>query len=101
MEYQETLLIMCLLKLNLLQSMVLIKVTCSSIRFNCLSDRLPKTYYKEDFIAATMTTEMTNTTKLREFVKELKRLKVEVVKPSINECVLQNLKQKIIKFIMG
>ena len=45
-----------------------------------------KTYYKEDFIAATMTTELTNTSKLREFVEELKRLKVEIVKPSINEC---------------
>jgi len=45
-----------------------------------------KTYFKEDFIAATMTTELTNTTKLREFVEELKRLKVEIIKPSINEC---------------
>ncbi len=45
-----------------------------------------KTYYKEDFIAATMTTELTNTSKLREFVEELKRLKVEIVRPSINKC---------------
>ena len=45
-----------------------------------------KTYYKEDFIAATMTTELTNTTKLREFVEELKRLKVEMIRPSINQC---------------
>ena len=43
-----------------------------------------KTYHKEDFIAATMTTELTNTSKLREFVEELKRLKVELVRPSIN-----------------
>ncbi len=43
-----------------------------------------KTYYKEDFIAATMSTELTNTSKLREFVEELKRLKVEIVRPSIN-----------------
>ena len=43
-----------------------------------------KTYHKEDFIAATMTTELTNTSKLREFVEELKRLNVEIVKPSIN-----------------
>ena len=34
-----------------------------------------KTYYKEDFIAATMSTELTNTSKLREFVEELKDLK--------------------------
>ena len=45
-----------------------------------------KTYYKEDFIAATMTTELTNTSKLREFVEELKRLKIEIVRPCINEC---------------
>ena len=44
-----------------------------------------KTYYKEDFIAATMSTELTNTSKLREFVEELKRLKIEIVRPSINE----------------
>ena len=43
-----------------------------------------KTYYKEDFIAATMSTELTNTSKLREFVEELKRLKVEIIPPSIN-----------------
>ncbi len=45
-----------------------------------------KTYHKEDFIAATMSTELTNTSKLREFVEELKRLKVEIVRPSINKC---------------
>ena len=33
-----------------------------------------------------MSTETTNTSKLREFVDELKRLKVEVVRPDINEC---------------
>ena len=45
-----------------------------------------KTYYKEDFIAATMSTELTNTSKLREFVEELRRLKIKIVKPSINDC---------------
>ncbi len=45
-----------------------------------------KTFYKEDFIAATMSTELTNTSKLREFVEELKKLKIEIVKPSINKC---------------
>ena len=45
-----------------------------------------KTYHKEDFIAATMSTELTNTSKLREFIEELKKLKVEIVKPSINKC---------------
>ncbi len=45
-----------------------------------------KTYFKEEFIASTMSTETTNTNKLREFVDELKRLKVSVVRPDINEC---------------
>ena len=45
-----------------------------------------KTFYKEDFIAATMSTELTNTSKLREFVEELKRLKIEIIRPCINEC---------------
>ena len=45
-----------------------------------------KTYYKEDFIAATMSTELTNTSKLREFIEELKKLGIEIIKPSINKC---------------
>jgi DNA polymerase-3 subunit alpha len=45
-----------------------------------------KTYHKEEFIAASMSTTLTNTSKLREYVEELKRLKVEVVRPSINNC---------------
>ncbi len=45
-----------------------------------------KTYYKEEFIAATMSTELTSTGKLREFVEELKRLDVDVVRPCINNC---------------
>ena len=45
-----------------------------------------KTYFKEDFIAATMSTELTSTGKLREFVEELKRLKIKVVRPCINNC---------------
>ena len=45
-----------------------------------------KTYYKEEFIASTMSTETNNTNKLREFVDELKRLNVNVIRPDINEC---------------
>ena len=33
-----------------------------------------------------MSTELTNSSKLREFVEELKRLKVEIIRPSINKC---------------
>ena len=43
-----------------------------------------KFYFKEDFIAASMSTELSNTDKLREFVEELKRLKIKIIKPSIN-----------------
>ena len=59
-----------------------------------------KTYYKEDFIAATMSTELTNTSKLREFVEELKKLKIEIVKPSINKC-FQDFRAKDGKLIYG
>jgi len=45
-----------------------------------------KTYHKEEFIAASMSTTLTNTSKLREYVEELKRLDVEVIRPSINKC---------------
>ena len=33
-----------------------------------------------------MSTELTNTSKLREFVEELKRLEIEIIRPSINNC---------------
>ena len=45
-----------------------------------------KHYYKEEFIAACMSTELSNTDKLREFVQELKRLKIEIIRPNINKC---------------
>jgi DNA polymerase-3 subunit alpha len=33
-----------------------------------------------------MSTELTNTSKLREFVEELKKLSIDIIKPSINKC---------------
>ena len=33
-----------------------------------------------------MSTELTNTSKLREFVEELKKLNIDIIKPSINKC---------------
>ncbi len=45
-----------------------------------------KTHHIEEFIAASMSTSLTNTGKLREYVEELKRLKVQVVRPCINNC---------------
>ena len=61
-----------------------------------------KTYYKEDFIAATMTTELTNTSKLREFVEELKRLKIKIIRPCINQCFAEFKAEKnIIYYGLG
>ena len=45
-----------------------------------------KTYYPKEFIAASMTMDISNQNKLSEFYEELKRLKVDVVRPDINEC---------------
>ena len=44
-----------------------------------------------------MSTELTNTSKLREFVEELKKLKIEIIKPSINKCFqIWSYRRKII-----
>jgi DNA polymerase III subunit alpha len=45
-----------------------------------------KTYYPKEFIAASMTMDISNQNKLSEFYEELKRLNVEVVRADINEC---------------
>ena len=45
-----------------------------------------KTYYPKEFIAASMTMDISNQNKLNEFYEELKRLKIEVLRPDINEC---------------
>ena len=45
-----------------------------------------KTYYPKEFIAASMTMDISNQNKLSEFYEELKRLNVEIVRPDINEC---------------
>jgi len=45
-----------------------------------------KTYYPQEFIAASMTMDISNQNKLSEFYEELNRLNVEVVRPDINEC---------------
>ncbi|WP_440934171.1 DNA polymerase III subunit alpha [Candidatus Pelagibacter sp.] len=45
-----------------------------------------KTYYPKEFIAASMTMDISNQNKLSEFYEELKRLNVQVVRPDINEC---------------
>jgi len=45
-----------------------------------------KTYYPKEFIAASMTMDISNQNKLSEFYEELKRLNIDVVRPDINEC---------------
>ena len=45
-----------------------------------------KTYYPKEFIAASMTMDISNQNKLNEFYEELKRLDVDIIRPDINEC---------------
>ncbi len=45
-----------------------------------------KTYYPKEFIAASMTMDISNQNKLSEFYEELNRLNVDVIRPDINEC---------------
>ena len=45
-----------------------------------------KTYYPKEFIAASMTMDISNQNKLNEFYEELKRLDIEIIRPNINEC---------------
>ena len=45
-----------------------------------------KTYYPNEFISASMSNELSNTDKLSEFFEELKRLKIKIIRPCINEC---------------
>ena len=45
-----------------------------------------KTYYPKEFLAASMTMDISNQNKLSEFYEELKRLDIEVIRPDINDC---------------
>ena len=45
-----------------------------------------KTYYPKEFIAASMTMDISNQNKLSEFYEELKRLDIKVTRPDINDC---------------
>ncbi|MDA7604641.1 DNA polymerase III subunit alpha [Candidatus Pelagibacter sp.] len=45
-----------------------------------------KTYYPKEFIAASMTMDISNQNKLGEFYEELKRLNIKVTRPDINDC---------------
>ena len=45
-----------------------------------------KTYYPEEFFAASMSMELSNQKKLGEFCEEIKRLKINIIRPDINKC---------------
>ena len=61
-----------------------------------------KTYYPNEFIAASMSNELSNTDKLSEFFEELKRLEIKVQRPSINECFAEFIpKQNTLFYALG
>jgi DNA polymerase-3 subunit alpha len=61
-----------------------------------------KTYYTKEFIAASMSHELSNTDKLSEFFEDLKRLKIKVHPPCINNCFAEFLpKDDIIYYALG
>ena len=45
-----------------------------------------KTYFPNEFFAASMTMDISNQNKLSEFYEELKRLNIKIIRPDINEC---------------
>jgi len=45
-----------------------------------------KTYFPNEFFAASMTMDISNQNKLSEFYEELKRLNINIVRPDINKC---------------
>ncbi len=61
-----------------------------------------KTYYPNEFIAASMSNELSNTDKLSEFFEELKRLEIKVQRPCINECFAEFIPHKnILYYALG
>ncbi len=45
-----------------------------------------KTYFPNEFFAASMTMDISNQNKLSEFYEELKRLNIKIIRPDINKC---------------
>ena len=61
-----------------------------------------KTYHPNEFISASMSNELSNTDKLSEFFEELKRLKIKVQRPCINECFADFIpKQNTLFYALG
>ena len=57
-----------------------------------------KTYYPNEFIAASMSNELSNTDKLSEFYEELKRLNIKIQRPCINKCFPEFVPEKDVLF---
>ena len=45
-----------------------------------------KTYFPNEFFSASMSMELSNQKKLSEFYEELKRMKINIIRPDINKC---------------
>ena len=61
-----------------------------------------KAYHPNEFIAASMSNELSNTDKLSEFFEELKRLEIKVQRPCINECFADFVpKQNTLFYALG
>ena len=57
-----------------------------------------KTYHPNEFIAASMSNELSNTDKLSEFYEELKRLNIKIERPCINKCFSEFVPKKNVLF---
>jgi len=57
-----------------------------------------KTYHPNEFVAASMSNELSNTDKLSEFFEELKRLEIKVCLPCINKCFAEFVPQGSLLF---
>ena len=61
-----------------------------------------KAYFPNEFIAASMSNELSNVDKLGEFSEELKRLTIKIQRPCINKCFAEFIpKDKILFYALG
>ncbi len=61
-----------------------------------------KAHHPNEFIAASMSNELSNTDKLSEFYEELKRLNIKIQRPCINKCFSEFIpKQEILFYALG
>ncbi|MBN1149902.1 DNA polymerase III subunit alpha [candidate division WOR-3 bacterium] len=61
-----------------------------------------KTHYPVEFITATLTTEISNTDKIAEFVEEARRLKINILPPQVNYSeVAFSVENKYIRYALG